>query len=119
VVSQGNLNLELWIMFRIYRFKILHVIGKFPTKQPSRKVGGGLHAALSSIPLLNASTISSNMVAEKTEREALDAREKVLGKEQPDTLTSVHGLAEVLRSQGKYEVAEEIHRRALDGRRRC
>ncbi|KAH7117472.1 hypothetical protein EDB81DRAFT_892338 [Dactylonectria macrodidyma] len=52
--------------------------------------------------------------AEEMNRRALDAREKVLGREHPDTLTSVHILALVLRYQGKYEEAEQMNRRALD-----
>ncbi|KAL8865632.1 MAG: hypothetical protein Q9198_009229 [Flavoplaca austrocitrina] len=53
--------------------------------------------------------------AEQMDRRALDGREKVLGKEHPDTLTSVDNLASVLRYQGKYEEAEPMNRRALDG----
>jgi tetratricopeptide (TPR) repeat protein len=37
----------------------------------------------------------------------------VLGKEHPDTLTSMNNLASVLSNQGKYEQAEEMHRQAL------
>ncbi|KAL8646144.1 MAG: hypothetical protein Q9210_006299, partial [Variospora velana] len=47
---------------------------------------------------------------------ALDGSERVLGKEHPDTLTSVSNLASVLQDQGKYEEAEQMSRRALDGR---
>ncbi len=36
--------------------------------------------------------------------------------EHPDTLASVHNLAQVLRDQGKYDVVEELHRRALKGK---
>jgi len=43
-------------------------------------------------------------------RQALALKEMVLGKEHPDTLTSMNNLAEVLRGQGKYEQAEEMHR---------
>ena len=45
--------------------------------------------------------------AETMNRRALEGREKVLGKEYPDTLTSVSNLALVLRHQGKYEVLEK------------
>ena len=41
---------------------------------------------------------------------ALAGREKVLGKEHPDTLTSVSNLAGVLQNQGKYTAAEEMNR---------
>ena len=45
--------------------------------------------------------------AEELDQCALEGRETVLGKEHPDTLTSVSNLASVLRDQGKYEAAEE------------
>jgi hypothetical protein len=47
-------------------------------------------------------------------RQALQSGEKVLGREHPDTLTSMSNLASVLNSQGKYEEAEKMHRRALE-----
>jgi Tfp pilus assembly protein PilF len=59
---------------------------------------------------------SSCEAAEEMNRRALAGREKVLGKEHPDTLTSVSILAEVLQYQGQYEAAEEMNRRALAGR---
>jgi tetratricopeptide (TPR) repeat protein len=55
-------------------------------------------------------------VAEKTVKKAISARERVLGMEHTDTLTSVSLLALVLRNLGKYEAAEEMDRRALEGR---
>jgi hypothetical protein len=39
--------------------------------------------------------------------------EKVLGKEHPDTLTSMNNLAFLLQSQGKYDEAEPISRQIL------
>ena len=39
--------------------------------------------------------------------------EKMLGKEHPDTLTSMNNLASVLDRQGKYEEAEKMHRQEL------
>ncbi|EED22017.1 kinesin light chain, putative [Talaromyces stipitatus ATCC 10500] len=53
--------------------------------------------------------------AEAVHRRGLAGRERVLGTEHPDTLTSVSYLSSVLRSQGKYEEAEVMHRRALAG----
>ena len=47
-------------------------------------------------------------------RQTLELREKVLGQEHPDTLTSMNNLAMVLSSQGKYEEAEEMHRQTLE-----
>ena len=46
---------------------------------------------------------------------ALKEREKALGEEHPDVLTSVSSLVGVLQYQGKYEAAEEMNRRALHG----
>ncbi len=40
----------------------------------------------------------------------------MLGKEHPDTLTSVSNLVAVLERQGKYEAAKEMNQRALNGR---
>ncbi|KAK5676701.1 hypothetical protein LTR17_027732, partial [Elasticomyces elasticus] len=54
--------------------------------------------------------------AEAMNRRALEGYEKVLGKEHPDTLTSVSNLALVLQYQGQYEAAEAMNRRALEGR---
>ncbi|KAK4116060.1 hypothetical protein N656DRAFT_786545 [Canariomyces notabilis] len=55
--------------------------------------------------------------AERMHRQALGLKEKVLGKEHPDTLISMNNLSLVLRSQGKsqgkYEEAERIHRQEL------
>ncbi|KAJ5366097.1 hypothetical protein N7541_000038 [Penicillium brevicompactum] len=76
---------------------------------------------------LNAATILSNCgwfldlqgayeEAEAMHRRALEARETVLGREHPSTLTSVSYLGNVLDSQGKYEEAEAMHRRALETR---
>jgi tetratricopeptide (TPR) repeat protein len=52
-------------------------------------------------------------------RLSLEIREKALGREHPDTLTSVSQLGSVLESQGKYDEAEAMHRRALEGREKA
>ncbi|CAG7947031.1 unnamed protein product [Penicillium salamii] len=76
---------------------------------------------------LNAATLSSNCgcflglqgsykEAESMHRRALEAREKVLGREHPSTLTSVSNLGLVLDSQRKYDEAESMHRWALEAR---
>jgi len=44
---------------------------------------------------------------------ALAIREKRLGAEHPDTAQSLNNLAELYRSQGKYEQAEPLYQRAL------
>jgi hypothetical protein len=54
--------------------------------------------------------------AEEMNQRVLAGREKVLGVDHPDTLTSVSYLASVLRDQGKYEQAEAMNRRALTAR---
>jgi tetratricopeptide (TPR) repeat protein len=51
--------------------------------------------------------------AREMNQSALEAREKVLGREHPDTLTSMNNLASVLNSQGKYEEAEAMNRQTL------
>ncbi|KAJ5703166.1 hypothetical protein N7488_010714 [Penicillium malachiteum] len=48
-------------------------------------------------------------------RRALEGYKKVLGREHPDTLTSVSNLGSVLDSQGKYEEAEVMYQRDLEG----
>jgi tetratricopeptide (TPR) repeat protein len=53
--------------------------------------------------------------AEAMHRRALEAREKVLGREHPDTLVSVSQLGSVLERQGKYEESFSLYSRACDG----
>ncbi|KAJ5593550.1 hypothetical protein N7537_010454 [Penicillium hordei] len=53
--------------------------------------------------------------AEAMHQQALETREKVLGREHPDTLASVNNLGLVLSSQGLYDEAEAMHRRDLEG----
>jgi len=43
----------------------------------------------------------------------LKGRTNVLGKEHPDTLTSMNNLALLLQSQGKYDAAEPLYRETL------
>ena len=52
--------------------------------------------------------------AEPLYRRALEARERVLGKEHPDTLISVNNLAGLYQAQGRYGEAEPLYRRALE-----
>ncbi|GAM34008.1 hypothetical protein TCE0_014f01316, partial [Talaromyces pinophilus] len=53
--------------------------------------------------------------AEAIYRRALEAREKMLGYDHADTLTTANNLGLVLSSQAKYEEAEAMHRQALEG----
>jgi hypothetical protein len=49
----------------------------------------------------------------ETFRQLHELREKVLGKEHPETLTSMNGLAGALSNQGKYAEAEKMHLETL------
>ena len=46
--------------------------------------------------------------AEPLHRRALEARERVLGREHPDTLQSVNNLAALLYRNGDYDAAEPL-----------
>jgi tetratricopeptide (TPR) repeat protein len=52
------------------------------------------------------------------QREGLEATERLLGKEHPETLTSVNNLALLLMDQGDYEPVGPLYRRALEARER-
>jgi Tetratricopeptide repeat len=52
---------------------------------------------------------ASTEQAEEMHRQALRLSETVLGKEHSNTMISMNNLATVLRNQGKYEQAEEMH----------
>ena len=56
--------------------------------------------------------------AEPMFRRALEVRERTLGKEHPDTLHSVNGLAKLLSVKGDCAGAEPLIRRALETRER-
>jgi tetratricopeptide (TPR) repeat protein len=51
-------------------------------------------------------------------REVVEVKERVLGKENPDTLTSMNNLASVLRDQGKYPEAEQMYREVMEVKER-
>jgi tetratricopeptide (TPR) repeat protein len=51
--------------------------------------------------------------AEAMNRQALQLGKRVLGKDHPDTLTSINSFAESLRQRGKYTEAETMHRQTL------
>jgi tetratricopeptide (TPR) repeat protein len=51
-------------------------------------------------------------------RRALEGRERALGPEHPDTLTSVNNLAVLLNSKGDLAAAEPMYRRALEAQER-
>ncbi|PWW75748.1 TPR-like protein [Tuber magnatum] len=54
--------------------------------------------------------------SETMHRRALESQEKLLGPDDPDTLTSTNNLAAVPQAQGKYDESETMHRRALESR---
>ena len=51
-------------------------------------------------------------------RRALDGREKALGKDHPDTLTSVYNLAYLYQRQHRLDEADELYLTALSGYRK-
>ena len=52
-------------------------------------------------------------------KRALEADERVLGPEHPDTLISVNNLADLYKAQGRYGEAEPLFRRALQAASGC
>jgi len=56
--------------------------------------------------------------AEALFRQALEAYELRMGKENPDTLTSISSMAICVTAQGRHADAEALHRQALEARRR-
>jgi tetratricopeptide (TPR) repeat protein len=55
--------------------------------------------------------------AEKIFRRVLEIRERILAKEDPDTLRTINLIGTALHAQEEYAAAEEMYRRALEGRR--
>jgi tetratricopeptide (TPR) repeat protein len=53
--------------------------------------------------------------AEEMSRRALEGSEKALGKEHPDTLTSVYCFAYMLHKQKRYKPASKLYHRAYTG----
>ncbi len=56
--------------------------------------------------------------AERLVQRALTTRERVLGPEHPNTLSTVNNLASLYRKQGKYKQAERLYQRALTTKER-
>ena len=54
--------------------------------------------------------------AEELEASVVNLRTRMLGPGHPDTLTGTSNLASIYRDQGKYEAAEAMARRDLEGR---
>ncbi|RYP20805.1 hypothetical protein DL767_009390 [Monosporascus sp. MG133] len=53
-------------------------------------------------------------LSKKMQRRLLDLSQKTFGRNHPDTLTSMNNLANVLRSQGNHDEAEQVHRQELE-----
>jgi hypothetical protein len=49
---------------------------------------------------------------------ALEGKEKILGKEHPDTLTTVSFMAAIFEAKSQYQKALDLRRRALEGRQK-
>jgi tetratricopeptide (TPR) repeat protein len=56
--------------------------------------------------------------AEPLYKRALEGLERVLGKEHPDTLTSVNNLALLYQAEGRLAEAQPLYKRALEARER-
>ncbi|KAI4168991.1 MAG: hypothetical protein LQ343_006022 [Gyalolechia ehrenbergii] len=68
---------------------------------------------------LYARQIGNHLTAEEMSRRAVEEKERALGEGSPETLRSVHGLAEALFWQGRYEAAAEMVWRAVEGREKA
>lgn len=66
------------------------------------------------LPVDDGLIINQYKAAEQMHRQELQIREEVLGREHPDTLCSLYGLARVLNSQGRYAEAEQMYRQMLE-----
>ncbi|KAG2490690.1 hypothetical protein HYH03_010852 [Edaphochlamys debaryana] len=56
--------------------------------------------------------------AEPLYRQVLELRQRVLGPEHPDTVSSINNLASCIQARGRYEEAEPLYRQALELRQR-
>jgi Flp pilus assembly protein TadD len=56
--------------------------------------------------------------ARKLQEQVLEAMARLLGKEHPNTLTSMLNLAQMLQTEGDLAGAERLYRLALEGRKR-
>ena len=63
-------------------------------------------------------SLGEYLKAEAMFRRSLALRERVLGKEHPDTVSTVHSLATLLKTKGDNAGAESLYRRALEARER-
>jgi tetratricopeptide (TPR) repeat protein len=90
-----------------------HMASQDPSADPERNLA---RALVSLAQLLE--ELGRYAEAEPLAEEALRIRERVLGGEHPDTLTSVNSLARLYQRQGRYTEAEPLCQRALASRQR-
>ncbi|KAF2626414.1 kinesin light chain 1 [Macroventuria anomochaeta] len=100
----GHENKEVWTA---YLSHAVHVAGSYSV------VGKAASASLLDRVGRCQSSLGQYSAAKTTHEQVLSAREKVLGLEHPDTLTSMGNVALALSSQGKYAEAEKMHRETL------
>jgi hypothetical protein len=86
--------------------------------RPKNELGGSDTHAFKNLSLLALVLRDQgrHLEAGEMNRQALEGREKLLGLDHPDTLTSINNLAGVLQYQGMYEKVEVVNRWALAGR---
>ncbi|KAK7193333.1 hypothetical protein PSPO01_00006 [Paraphaeosphaeria sporulosa] len=102
----GHEKREIWVAYLPHA---LHVVGIEDALDVATSAG-----LLERIGLCRESN-GQYAPAELALRKAWSLRKGLLGREHPDTLTSVSNLGSVLSSQGKYEEAEAMQRWALEG----
>ncbi|KAI0203080.1 P-loop containing nucleoside triphosphate hydrolase protein [Astrocystis sublimbata] len=98
-------NRERWMEYLPHGQAVLEIDGAVQTIEDS----GLLGAVAESYYILG-----KYSQAERLYRQTLELRERVLGRENPDTLASMNNLAFVLNKQGRYEQAEEMYRQTLE-----
>ncbi|KAI1320991.1 hypothetical protein F5Y16DRAFT_417212 [Xylariaceae sp. FL0255] len=98
-------NRERWMEYLPHGQAVLEIDGAVQTSGDS-----GLLVAVAE----SYSILGKYSQAEHLYRQTLELRERVLGRENPDTLTSMNNLAFVLRNQGRYEQAEAMYRQTLE-----
>jgi len=85
----------------------------------SQAIDNGLSdaACLADCAAICMSNLGDYAGAEPLYRRVLEARNRIIGPDHPDTLTSVNNLAVLLERKGDYTNAEPLYRRALDARK--
>jgi len=100
----GHERKEVWTA---YLSHTIHIAGLDDTLDETTKA-----SLLDRVGRCQAS-LGQYSMAETTHRQVLASRNKSLGKEHGDTLTSMNEVGNALRQQGKYEEAESMYRQTL------